>query len=202
MEYLDIRRKKEKEKTAAIRQIAASLKSGKVLVLPTDTIYGLSCRADDERAIARIYKLKGRDKGKPLLILISSLSMARKYVTIGKAQEEKLRQIWLLDKRPTSIILKKNAVLPESLAPGREGLALRLPKSPFLIKIIRKTGVPLVSTSFNISGQAAINDVSCLEKSWPKNRYPDLVVNGGPATKNRSSRLLDLSEGETRILRK
>lgn len=202
MEYLDIRKSGSKEKAAAIRQIAASLKSGKIAVLPTDTIYGLSCRADSRQAIARIYELKGREKEKPLLVLVSSLSMAEKCVTINKAQKERLRKIWLQDRRPTSIIMKKKSYLPEALTPNREGLALRLPKSDFLIKIIRKTGVPLVSTSFNLSGQEVIKDVSQLGKSWPKNRYPDLVVDGGQSAKSHSSRLIDLSGKKITILRK
>ena len=70
------------------------LKHGKVAILPTDTIYGLHCLATDRKAIQKIYKIKQRSTRKPLLILVSSLTMLKRYCYISKRQYEYLQTIW------------------------------------------------------------------------------------------------------------
>lgn len=182
------------------RQLVACLKKGQIVMLPTDTIYGLSCRADNAHAVSKVFAIKRRDSNKPLLVLVSSLSMAKKYCQINSRQQEALKQIWS-KVRPTSILLRHRQLLPVNLTAGSEYLAVRLPKSIFLRKMIRAIGVPLVSTSANISGENIIDAADAINtfKSGPK---PDIVVYGG---KNsiRASKLISLDvKGQIKILRK
>jgi len=181
--------------------IAGSLQIGQVVVLPTDTIYGLSCLANLVKPIKQIYRIKKRDAKKPLLILVSDLKMAKKYVAISPSQAKFLRKIWSKNQPPTTVILKDLNKLPFELTRGSDGLAIRLPKSKFLIKIIKKVDCPLVSTSLNLSGEKNINDFSKLNKYFPrKSNRPDLVIDAGRARKRKPSRLIDLRNEEKPII--
>jgi len=186
---------------AVLDLIAGSLQIGQVIVLPTDTIYGLSCLANLVKPIKQIYRIKKRDAKKPLLILVNDLRMAKKYVAISPVQARFLRKFWAKNQPPTSVILKDLNKLPSELTRGSDGLAIRLPKSKFLIKIIKKVDCPLVSTSLNLSGEKNINDFSKLNKYFPrKSNRPDLVINAGRARKRKPSRLIDLRNEENPII--
>lgn len=188
-------------KPADINLVAGSLQIGQVAVLPTDTIYGLSCLADLIKPIKKIYRLKKRDKKKPLLVLVSDLKMAKKYVAISAVQAKFLRKVWTKNQPPTTIILKNLNKLPRELTRGSDGLAIRLPKSNFLVKIIKKAGSPLVSTSFNISGKESITNFNELDKYFPdKKNRPDLIINAGRAKRRKPSRLIDLRDEKNPLI--
>ncbi|MFA5184641.1 MAG: L-threonylcarbamoyladenylate synthase [Patescibacteria group bacterium] len=189
---------------AAIRLIAGALKGGQVLVLPTDTIYGLSCRADDARAVRRVYRLKGRSEKKPFITLVSSLAMLKRYALVSQRQARELSKIWRPNGRPTTVILALRRAARRTLPRQSSTLAVRLPKSKFLIKIIKTIKVPIISTSLNLSGQKAVFDPRQLDHYFPdpKNQ-PDLLVDAGRCRRQRPSRIIDLrSGGEPLILRK
>jgi len=193
--------------TAAINLVADYLKKGKIVALPTDTIYGFSCLADNVRAIKKIRRLKRRDQRdiqKPLLILVSGLAMLKKYALVPKRQTALLKQIWSKNTRPTTVILRSRGRLPQELTGAADGLAVRLPKSEFLIRILKKVRKPLASTSLNISGRKSLNDLRRLSRYWPlPSLQPDLVIDAGQSRQQQASRLLDLRPvGKPIILRK
>jgi len=184
---------------------ARSLQEGRILVLPTDTIYGLSCRADDKAAIKKILRLKKRDVMKTaLVVLVGSLAMLKKYVFLSPRQEELLRRYWRNNKRPTTVILRHRNQLPHELTGSSDGLALRLPKSDFLIKILNRVGVPLVSTSLNISGEEPIYSLEEILDKFPSaGKDISLMVDAGRPRRRKPSRLLDLrGDGRPVVLRK
>ncbi|MDP2830523.1 MAG: L-threonylcarbamoyladenylate synthase, partial [bacterium] len=167
-------------------------KQGKIVVYPTDTIYGLGCLATDKKAIEKIYRMKKRAKNKPLLILASSLSMLKKYCYVNKPRNDFLKKLWLENKKPVSAVLKSKKILPETLTAGQDSIAVRLPRNDFLIKIIKKIGAPIVSTSLNKSGKESKKDVGDLEKYFDREK-PDLVVDSG-ILKGKPSKLVDIRE--------
>jgi len=92
--------------------------------------------------------------------------------------------------------------LPRELTAGTSSLAVRLPKSEFLFKIITGVGQPIVSTSLNISGQKSLNNLNNLDNYFKKVR-PDLVVDAGRAKRVKPSKLVDLRNmTQIKILRK
>jgi len=175
------------------------LKDGKVAVLPTDTIYGLSALAADEKALKKIYKIKKREKKKSLLILVKSYCMLKKYCRVSKKQDEYLRKIW---PGPVTVILQHKGNLPTVLTGGADSVAVRLPKNDFLIKIIKGVDQPLVSTSLNLSGRPVLDNLAGIEKCF-KTAQPDLLVDAGKAKRKKPSRLIDLRDiNNIKILRK
>jgi L-threonylcarbamoyladenylate synthase len=199
-----LRLKAQEIQPAVINLIAGSLKIGQVVVLPTDTVYGLSCLANNSRAIKRIKQLKKNDPKKPLLVLVSSLAMLKRYVFLSARQAAFLKKYWTPGSRPTTVILKHRGKLPKELCGESDGLALRLPKSKFLTKILETVKRPIVSTSLNLSGQAEIRDLKLLLQTFPKKKYrPDLVVDTGKCRRTKSSRVIDLrTVGAPLIIRK
>ncbi len=182
------------------RRLAACLQAGQILMLPTDTVYGLSCRADRAAAVKKIFAIKRRNSNKPLLVLVSSITMAKRFCRINAKQTAALKKIWA-QARPTSVLLPQRGLLPAILTANSPYLAVRLPKSIFLRKIVRAVGVPLVSTSANFSGREILNAAAAII-AFKKEPRPDLIVAGSQKMK-RPSRLLVLSaNGDFKILRK
>lgn len=196
MEIVKINRKEIDSKDIAL--IVEYLRRGETMAYPTDTIYGLGCDATNGKAIEKIYKIKGRSGKKPLLILISSYAMLKRYCFASRRQINYLKSLW---PGRVSVVLKKRNILPTGLTGGSANIAVRLPKNDFLIKVIKKLNRPLVSTSLNLSGQDHLTSVQGLEKKFTKYK-PDLVVDGGSLV-GRPSKLIDLTDiDNVKILRK
>ncbi|MFH1255440.1 MAG: L-threonylcarbamoyladenylate synthase [bacterium] len=181
------------------------LKSGRTMAYPTDTVYGLGCDARNAKAIEKINKIKERTDPKPFLVLISDLKMLEKYCFANFEQIEYLKTVWPASSAggpgPVTAILKRRRNLPSELSGGLDSIAVRLPKNDFLVKIIRKAGFPIVSTSLNIKGGKPLADVENLEKYFKFK--PDLAVDAGKCGKIKPSRLVDIRDMENiKVLRK
>jgi len=199
-----------------INSIVSYLKQGKVMAYPTDTIYGLGCLATDRKAIRKVHRIKNQEikkasppkadqplaenqeTKKPLLVLISDYKMLTEYCYVNVEQKEYLKKIW---PGPVTVVLKLKKKMPIELTGGLKSLAVRLPKSRFLIKIIKKLGKPIVSTSLNLVGKPLLITVRNLDRHFKKEK-PDLVIDGG-VLKGRPSKLVDVRDvNNIKILRK
>ncbi|MFH1326231.1 MAG: L-threonylcarbamoyladenylate synthase [Candidatus Falkowbacteria bacterium] len=186
-----------------IKEIVYNFKDGQVGIFPTDTVYGLGGRADKLSVIKKIYNLKKRDQKKPLLILVSNITMAKKYVKVNKVQEKFLRSKWpsyaqsATAGKPSAltVVLKSKGVLPKELTGGTSKIGVRLPDDRFLLKIIKQLNAPLIATSANISGQPSVCDVKNIKIK------PDFIVDGGKSSKSKESTVVDLTNEKVIILR-
>ena len=195
-----------------IQVILSYLNSGKVIAYPSDTVYGLGCRADNLKAIKKVYKIKNRDENMPVLVLVKSYCMLKKYAKVTPQQDKYLKQeVWAEKNRnkPITVKIKAKGLLPKGYIEKEGELAVRmpiknvgLPKNDFLIKIIKEIDVPLVSTSLNVAGQKPINDLKNLEKYFKKNKL-DLVVDIGIEKTKKSSKIIDITDIKNiKIIRK
>lgn len=170
-------------KTKEINRVIASLNSGGIGVLPTDTLYGLIGRAEDKRAVAKITKLKKRSRGKPFIILISSLNNLEKFkIKIDKKTRDFLKTIW---PGPVSVAFSSK-------------LSFRWPKDKLLTQIIKKTG-PLVAPSANPEGLPPAKTIIEAKKY-----FGDQINFYLPANKKLSgqpSTLIKIERGKIKILR-
>jgi len=182
-------------KPAVIRDIARVLVGNGVIVYPTDTFYGLGANCFSQKALHRIFEIKKRPGSKGLPVLVSDLEMAK-----GMAAE--LPPVfYTLASRfwpgPLTMVLKAAPHLPaELVGPGRT-IGVRLPAVPWLQALTRETGVALVTTSANISGEGEFDlaeDVTGLFKG-----KVDLIVDGGRTPGGKPSTVVDLT-GEKPIL--
>jgi len=126
------------------------VKSGGVILYPTDTIWGIGGDATNTAVIDKIFKLKERKPEKSLLILVNSYQMLQNYV------ENIPIEVWeILEKsiEPTTIIYPNPKNLPQKLLAKDGSIAIRVVKKGFAKDLIKATGKPLISTSANISGK-------------------------------------------------
>lgn len=138
-------------------QIIKILKTGGVSVLLTDTLYGLVGQALSKKTVARIYKIKGRNSNKPLIILVSSVNDLSFFgIKIDNQTRDALENFW---PGPVSAILPCPLKKFEYLHRGTKTLAFRFPKKKSLIGIIEKTG-PLVAPSANLEGMPPAKNIT------------------------------------------
>ena len=180
---------------AVIRDIARVLANNSVIVYPTDTFYGLGANCLSQEALQRIFEIKQRPGSKGLPVLVSDLEMAR-----GMAAE--LPPVfYTLASRfwpgPLTMVLKAASHLPAELVGSGRTIGVRLPAIPWLQALIRETGVALVTTSANISGEREI-DLAEEVIGMFKGKV-DLIVDGGQTSGGKPSTVIDLT-GEKPIL--
>lgn len=131
------------------------LKSGGLLLYPTDTVWGIGCDATDENAVKKVYQLKQRDDSKALVCLVKDVKMLSKYVeNIPDRALEYLKQT----QRPTTIIYPKAKHLAKNLIAQDGSIAIRICNTEFCQNLFDEFDKPIVSTSANISGKPTPKD--------------------------------------------
>ena len=134
-------------------EIAELLIEGKIVILPTGTIYGLSAKYDDRDSIDKIHNIKRRKKNQPFIILISRLDDLKKLASgINPMARKIIKKFWdIKDPKPLTMIFKKNRALESFITGGSPNIAIRLADTGFLREIIKICG-PIISTSATVSG--------------------------------------------------
>ena len=177
-------------------QIAAHFREGKLVIYPTDTIYGIGCEGLNSSAVQRLNRVKRRQKGKPLLLLIPGPNWVFKLArSIPTYYKEVAARFW---PGPLTLIFKAAPVVPTAVCGAQSTVGLRWADSRMLDAVLSRVESPLASTSANISGRVPITDPSNEENSLLEE--VDLVVDAG-CIKERESTVLDLSSEVPRILR-
>ena len=131
------------------------LRKGKVIVFPTDTVYGLGCICNIEQATDKIYDLKNRDSRKPLILFVSNLKQVKDLAcNIPQIAKELMNKFW---PGPLTIILRAKENIPISQAcifktDKFNTISFRIPNHPTPRFLVKELGVPLATTSANISG--------------------------------------------------
>ena len=181
---------------ATIKQTHQYLKEGKVILYPTDTVWGIGCDASNFKAVSKIYKIKKREESKSLIVLVSSLNMLKKYVQVPK----KALQILQNTEKPTTIIYKNPKGFAKNTIAEDNSIAIRIVQDDFCRKLIKRFGKPIVSTSANISGDPTPK--SFQEISKPILDGVDYIVNlHQDSVSNKSSTILKIVGNEIQVLR-
>ena len=169
---------------AGLQRAAKLLRSGAVVAFPTDTVYGLGASADDEVAQKRIYQIKGRPVGMPLILMVAGQSQLEGLVHVDSRAEEMMRKWW---PGPLTLIL---------YAVGGGTLGVRIPKHKVALGLLRHAG-PLMTTSANLHGHdPAMNAEEAATLSGVMT-----VIDGGVAAGGTASTVLDLTGPEPHVLR-
>jgi len=131
-------------------KIAADIISaGGIILYPTDTIWGIGCDATNPESVHKIYQIKHRTDTKSMLVLMNDISMLENYLdTVPPLALDIIEQA----KKPSTIIYPGARNLADNLVAPDGSIGIRLTSDPFCRKLIETTGLPLVSTSANISG--------------------------------------------------
>ena len=177
------------------QKLIAQIKTGKIGVIPTDTIYGLVGSAFDRSAVERIYRVRKRNLKKPMIILIGKISDLKLFGINVKAETAKiLKKFW---PGPVSIILPCQNRKFDYLHRGTKSLAFRLPAKTDLVKLLQKTG-PLVAPSANIEGEMSAENIPEAQKYFGDNI--DFYVDQGELI-GKPSELIKIENNKIVILR-
>lgn len=133
-----------------IKESVELLKSGKVILYPTDTIWGIGCDATNSKAVQRIYRMKGRNETKSMIILLDSASKLERYV---KKVPPIAYDLIENSASPLTIVFPDAKNLAKNLIADDGSIAIRIVKGRFSGAVLKELDKPLVSTSANLSGQ-------------------------------------------------
>ena len=196
MKILKIKKRVSKKE---IEEIIRYLKKGKVIVFPTDTVYGLLADATNREAIERIFKIKKRSSRNFLPIFVKDIKMAKEIAKIKRWQEEFLKKVW--PGKVTAVLERKRKKL-KIYGVSSKNIALRVPNHRLLLKILEKINFPLSGTSANLSGlppSTKIRDI--LNQFKNEKEKPDLIIDSGNLPRAKPSVILDLTTFPIKILR-
>lgn len=190
--------KKEEIDDGAIFEVANALKKGKIVVFPTDTVYGIGTNAYDKDACESIYEVKGRPKNKPLSVLISDISMLKEMVEDISSIEQKMIDIFWPG--PLTIKFKKKAgVLPNVVSAGDEYIRIRLINEGLIYKLIKTSGVPIVAPSANLSGSLTGTKIENIVKELGDK--VDYILDCGDIESDTVSTIVQVEDEQVLIIR-
>lgn len=167
---------------------AKILKEGGLVAFPTETVYGLAANLLNDKAIARLYRVKRRPRSKPFTVHISDTAAIRKMgCPISGKTKDIINKLW---PGPLTIILKSKS---------GKNIGFRMPDNEIALELIKKAGVPIAAPSANISGRRP--PTSAGEVLEQLNNKIDMVIDSGRTKVGVESTVLDLTGAEPRILR-
>ena len=132
-----------------MEKLLETLKSGGIILYPTDTIWGIGCDATDDEAVMKIFELKNRDQNKPLIILVESEKRLQDLVEVPAIAWD----IMDLSEKPITIVYDAPKGISKNLLAEDGSIGIRLVKDEFCKRLISKLNKPIVSTSANFSGE-------------------------------------------------
>ncbi|HZD03105.1 MAG TPA: L-threonylcarbamoyladenylate synthase [Actinomycetes bacterium] len=168
---------------------------GGLVVLPTDTLYGVGCDPFNPSAVDALFKAKGRGRDLPLPVLVHNWRQAVGLVEdVTERAKSLIAQFW---PGPLTIVLRETPGIGWDLGYSRGTVALRMPKQDFALALIERTG-PLAVTSANRSGQPAASSIDAIVRDLPD---VDVLFDAGEAGGGPASTIVDLSGFKPRVLR-
>ena len=184
----------------AVQEAARVLRAGGLVAFPTETVYGLGANALDADAVGKIFAAKGRPATNPLIVHIASPEDVEA-LTDGGAWlamplQALIERFW---PGPLTLVLPKRPVVPDGVTAGGPTVALRMPRHPVALALIRAAGAPLAAPSANRSEQLSPTRAEHVAQSLGD--LVDLILDGGPTEVGLESTVLDLTERPPRLLR-
>lgn len=185
----------DKNPTDAVRLAKNIYLEGGVFVYPTDTIYGFGANPFNEEAIQRINLIKGREKWKRYILLISSIEDLRRYVELNSEKHfDYLLSIW---PNPVSVVLKLNSEMKKLFNSGTS--AFRIPNHRFCRQLLDELKMPLISTSVNRTEEEPLNDSTVISEIF--GNEVDAIFYNKKKSFFQASTLIDLTGDEPLLIR-
>lgn len=182
-----------------IKKASELLKNGRLVGIPTETVYGLGANALDGKAVKSVYEAKGRPSDNPMIVHISAFEDIEKFGLVKEIPQtaiELAKRFW---PGPLTMIMEKSDIVPEEVSPNLSTVAIRFPSHKVAQQIIKGAGVPIAAPSANLSGspsptsaQHVLNDLDGVI---------DAVVDGGMSEVGLESTVITLVTDVPRVLR-
>ena len=180
-----------------IQKAAQILRSGGLVVFPTETVYGLGANARDPEAIGKIYALKGRPATSPLIVHVASIEQARQLAAEWLPEADRLaRQYW---PGPLTLVVPKKPIIPESVTAGLPTVGLRMPRHPVALALLREAGVPIAAPSANRFTQRSPTTAQHVREAFGDET--PFLLDGGPCEVGLESTVIAVTKDGLEVLR-
>ena len=164
------------------------LRSGGVVGVPTETVYGLAALAFNTDAVSEIYRLKGRPANNPLILHIHHQDQIGQIATaVPDALPQVLGAFW---PGPLTVVLKSRKSVPEIVRAGGDTVAIRMPSHPVFKQVLTTINEPLAAPSANLSNHISPTTALHVENDFPEESFP--ILDAGPTTTGLESTVISL----------
>lgn len=182
---------------SSLKLCADVLKRGGLAVFPTETVYGLGAAMNNDNAVRKIFEVKGRNEGKPLSILAGCAC------DVGNLADIDPKILSLIEENfwpgPFTLVAQKKPAVSDVITAGRATVGIRIPADEFALALIKKAGLPLVTTSANISGLPAATSAD--EAIEALDGKVDIIIKGKKCPVGVASTVAEYKNGALKILR-
>ncbi len=180
-----------------ISYAAEILKGGGLVVLPTETVYGLGANGLDKNAVEKIFIAKGRPSDNPLILHVAEKQQLDVLVKgVDEVSSKLIEAFW---PGPLTLVMNKSREVPEVVTSGIPTVAIRMPSHPVALSLIYAAGFPVAAPSANLSGRPSPTRVEHVIEDL--NGKVDLVIDSGPCKVGLESTVLDISTKKPMVLR-
>lgn len=179
-----------------LERAAAVLRAGGLVAFPTETFYGLGAAADDPAAVRRVFSVKGRHEGKPLLVLVDSIAMAERVAEVTARGRELMARHW---PGALTLVMRARPGLAAEVTAGTGTIGVRLSPHPVARGLVSALGSPLTAPSANLADAPPPTTAAAVRAVFEG--AVDLVLDGGPTAGGPPSTVVDVTSGAPRVLR-
>ncbi|NWF55458.1 MAG: threonylcarbamoyl-AMP synthase [Syntrophaceae bacterium] len=180
-----------------IQEAARIILQGGVIAFPTETFYGLAADAWNEAAVKKIFQIKGREEGKPILLLVADRSwLSGLVLEVNPLAERLMENFW---PGPLTLVFRASPDVSPLLTAGTEKIGIRHSPHPVTQALVQAVGKPVTGTSANLSGQPSMSTAREVFHSLGKGL--DAILDGGKTPGGLGSTVLDISEDSPRMVR-
>ena len=183
--------------SASIRLAGDIIRTGGLVAIPTETVYGLGCDAMNPAAAAKVFEAKQRPQFDPLIVHIADRSQLDAVVTSQPPLAQKLMDAFWPG--PLTIVLPKQSVIPDLVTAGLSTVAVRMPSHPVAQALIREAGTPIAAPSANPFGY--VSPTTAQHVSDQLGSKVDLILDGGPCSVGVESTVVSLIDSPPELLR-
>jgi len=178
-----------------MKELIDNIEQGNLVIVPTDTVYGISADACNENAIKKVFIAKKREE-KPLIVMVSSIEMLKKYVkNINELEQKLIDKYW---PNTLTILFEKSDNLSDLVTCGSPLVGIRMPDNKLLLDLMNKINKPIISTSANISGSSVITNTNLIDPELKK--HISYIYDDGEKT-DIASTLVKVEDNKIKILR-
>ena len=180
-----------------ISEAAATIRTGGLVIYPTETVYGLGVDACSDEAVAKVFAAKARPLEDPIPVAVNSFEMAQQIAELTPIAEIAFKKF--LPGPLTVVVKAKPKKISKLVTGGTENIGIRIPDHPVVLKLIEFVGGPITATSANLSGKSAPSTIR--EALEQLGKSVDVALDSGKCRLGTPSTVVDLSSGSPRVLR-
>lgn len=178
-----------------IKKAADVLRSGGIIIYPTDTVYGLGCDLFNKRGIEKIYDIKKRNKKQPFSFVCADLKDISKYAFVTDYAYRTMRRLL---PGPYTFVLQASRLVPKIILPKRQTTGIRVPDHPICLALVKEFGQPIISTSVKSEDGETMNNPDLIGERY--GHCVDMIIDGGICPGGQST-VISLEDDTVEIIR-